>query len=129
MKNQILFKDLPCIKDKAYFIMVAVSGSWLYEATWPNNQDDKWCENFVKSYLNDHSLKDYDVQTMVDDSYEDIVKYRKGSENKLYTIMKRTKSNPSPEPIVEGIKSYLLAWELIQSLKEISSDDVSYYSC
>ncbi len=76
MKNQILFKDLPCIKDKAYFIMVAVSGSWLFEATYPINQDNDWCNNFVEEYLSCHDLEDYDVQTMVDDSYEGILEYR-----------------------------------------------------
>ena len=70
------FNDIPCIKDKAYYIMIAVSGSWMYEATYPSNQDEAWCEKFVKEYLQCHSLEDYDVQMMIDDGYDDLIKYR-----------------------------------------------------
>lgn len=84
--DKIKWKDIPCIKDRAYYIMVGIEGSWLYEATYPSNQDEKWCEKFVKTFVDDYGdevntkygvcTQNACIQEMVDDGYEDMLSYR-----------------------------------------------------
>ena len=83
MKKQTLFKDIPCVVHQAYFIMIGIEGSWLWEATYPQCEDEAWCKNFVKEFIGAHgdTIQDGDyisranavVQEMIDDSYEDIL--------------------------------------------------------
>jgi len=80
----ITLKELPCIKDQAYFIMVGIEGSWLVEATFPHNQEEEWCKKFVKEFVDSYGwLEDYpndkhllSIQQMIDDSYEEVLQYR-----------------------------------------------------
>lgn len=74
--SKITLKELPCVKDQAYYIMVGVSGSWLYEALHPRCEDEKWCVQFVSLYVDSHGWDCSDIQEMIDCSYEDILKYR-----------------------------------------------------
>lgn len=69
-------KDIPCIKDQAYFIMVGTEGSWLFEATYPSNQDEKWCKRFVDTYVEENGWDDKAVQEVIDMYYESVVCYR-----------------------------------------------------
>ena len=90
MKKKMLYKDIPCIKDKAYFIMTGLEGSWLVEATDLHNQDEAWCKNFVDAFEADYGVDpEYfimgvkrvcksltSIQEHIDDSYEEILEYR-----------------------------------------------------
>lgn len=68
--------DIPCVKDQAYFIMVGLNGSWMFDATYPINQDEDWCRQWVKHYTDNCGWDDQTIQMMIDDCYEDILKYR-----------------------------------------------------
>ena len=46
------------IVEQAAVIMTATEGSWLFNATYPSNQSDAWCKNFVDEFLRDHSADD-----------------------------------------------------------------------
>lgn len=72
----IKLKDIPCVKLQAYFIMVGLSGSWMFDATYPQNQDELWCKNWVQHYTDVYGWDDQTVQMMINDSYEDILSYR-----------------------------------------------------
>lgn len=86
MKSPILFKDIPCIKNQAYFIMVGLEGSWLWEATYPSCTDEAWCKNFVKQFIINYgdTVQQGDffcksnacVQEHIDNSYEDVIEYQ-----------------------------------------------------
>ena len=72
----IRLEEIPCIKDQAYFIMVGIEGSWLYEATYPNNQDETWCAKFVKAFVDDNGWERESIQQSINDSYEWIMSNR-----------------------------------------------------
>ena len=74
--GKIQFKDIPCVKDQAYFIMVGIAGSWMFDATYPANQDEEWCKHWVGEYTSNCGWDDQGIQEMIDDSYEDIKKHK-----------------------------------------------------
>ena len=77
-----LYRELP-IKDKAYFILIGLSGSWLYDALYPHIEDADWCKKFVTEFEDNcgdgskswhgHAAQ---IQECIDDSYDDILKYK-----------------------------------------------------
>ena len=90
-KDVIKLKDIPCIKDQAYFIMVGLEGSWLYNACYPSVEDEAWCKNFVNCFADDYGLDEVytdkfgeehrvrsisTIQQHINESYEDIMEYR-----------------------------------------------------
>ena len=90
-KDVIKLKDIQCIKDQAYFIMVGLNGSWLYNACYPSTEDEAWCKNFVNCFAADYGLEEvwidqfgeehrvnmvHTIQEHINESYEDIMEYR-----------------------------------------------------
>ena len=74
-------KNLSVI-DQAYYIMVGLNGSWLYNSTSPSNKDKKWCENFVNGFKSDYGMEVHteygtceankSIQNYIDDCSDDI---------------------------------------------------------
>lgn len=59
--------DITNIRQQVYYIMTGISGSWLWEATYPHNQDHEFCERFMKEYLSTHDGKDPQIQELIDE--------------------------------------------------------------
>lgn len=71
------FNDIPCIKDKAYFIMTGIEGSWLWEACYPAVLEESFCKKFVETFLADYDIDDRpEIQEMIDCSYDEIMQNR-----------------------------------------------------
>jgi len=81
----MLYRNLPTYKDKAFFIMVGMSGTWLLDATHPQCRDEAWCKRFVQHFEGDYGDGTPDkwggkppiihqvIQQMIDDQWEDQV--------------------------------------------------------
>lgn len=74
--------NIPCVKDQAYYIMIGLSGSWLWNACHPQSDDLEWCKQFVQHFDDDCGLEYQDnythrsIQMMIDDGYDDLVRYK-----------------------------------------------------
>jgi len=74
----MIYKNIPCVKDKAYFIIVGMNGSWLYDALYPQIEDEEFCQRIVDKFegdFGDEYIPDC-VQENINDSYNDIMRYR-----------------------------------------------------
>lgn len=80
----MIYKDIPCIKDKAYFIIVGMNGSWLYDALYPQIKDEEFCKRIVVNFESDFGDDDEyipeSVKQYINDSYDDIMSYRASRE-------------------------------------------------
>jgi hypothetical protein len=71
------YKDIPCIKDKAYFIVVGINGSWLYNSLYPYIEEEYFCKNIVEHFESESHVDDWpEIQQHIDDSYDEIMRYR-----------------------------------------------------
>ena len=59
------------IKDQAYYIMVGLEGSWLYNALHKQAEDETWCVEFVAQWKEDGGEVDRDrVEHYINENYE-----------------------------------------------------------
>lgn len=70
-------KEIPCVKDQAYFILIGVNGSWIYEILHKQLEDKEFCKQVVEYFVADYGWNSPPVQNHIDDSYEDIMEYRR----------------------------------------------------
>jgi hypothetical protein len=120
--SKITLKTIPCIIDQAYFIMVGLQGSWLWEATYPDCQDEVWCTKFVKEYTQCQGWDDKGVQEHIDCSYEDIISYR---EVKFYDIIKDL--HGEHKKIDTVYTSSNKAEKICRSLTKVGDSESRYY--
>jgi hypothetical protein len=70
------YHTLP-IKDKAYFIVVGINGSWLWNSMYPHVDTEEFCKSIVDNFESEHYVTDFpEIQQHIDDCYEDIMEYR-----------------------------------------------------
>jgi hypothetical protein len=67
------------IKNQAYFIIVGLNGSWLYNALYPHIEQEEFCAKIVDNFLSDHAYEDCvtnGINAHINDSYDDILSYQ-----------------------------------------------------
>jgi 2-phosphoglycerate kinase len=70
------YKDIPCIKDKTYFILATFNGSWLTNSIWKELNDEEFCRRIIRGFEDNMMFALPSVQRTIDDSYEEILDYR-----------------------------------------------------
>jgi hypothetical protein len=67
------------VQDQAYYILVAINGSWIYNALHARLKDEALCAEIVREFLLDNEggeLVD-DVETFINESHDDLLEFRK----------------------------------------------------
>lgn len=65
------------IKDKAYFILVGINGSWLYNSLFPHIESEEFCKQIVDNFESEHYASDFpEIQQHIDDTYDFILENR-----------------------------------------------------
>ena len=65
------------IRHQAYFIIVGLNGSWLYNALYPHIEEEEFCAKIVSEFLGDYAYEDCvtnGIDAYVNDSYDHILK-------------------------------------------------------
>lgn len=74
--NKYKLYDLP-IHDQAYFIIVGLNGSWLYNAMYKWMEVEANCQSIVDNYKADWCQTTLDqIEQYVNESYDDIKAYK-----------------------------------------------------
>jgi hypothetical protein len=70
-RNWYKLQDLS-IKWQAYFIIVGLNGSWLYNALYPQIEEEWFCAKIVENFLNDYDYDDCEtngINMHINESY------------------------------------------------------------
>ena len=81
MKKYKSLNDVKTIQMQVYFMMVAQNGSWLWDATYPVNQDEEFCKNFIKQFYTIFEHDDAQVVEHINLEYDDIIAYKATQNN------------------------------------------------
>ena len=67
------------IKWQAYYIIVGLNGSWLYDALYPQIEEEEFCAKIVSNFLGVYAYEDCvtnGINAYINDSYDDILSYQ-----------------------------------------------------
>lgn len=70
------YQDIPCVKDKAYFILVTYNGSWLINSMWDELNNEDFCRRIISGFEQDMMHDISSIQQIIDESYDEMMSYR-----------------------------------------------------